>query len=306
MTTATVAGDAPEDVVVPLRHWGRWVAAVIVLTALGLLVAALVTNANVDAATVRSYLFDRLVLHGVLTTLEIAVIAQAVGIALGVVFAVMRQSPNPVLSGVSWLYIWFFRGTPLLVQLVFWANFGALYHHFVLGIPFTHVAAGSVLVNTVLTNYVAGLVGLSLNEGAYMAEIVRAGLLSVDEGQTEAALSLGMTRSMLLRRVVLPQAVRVVIPPTGNEFISMLKNTALLETISVAELFTRVTDIEQRTFQVIPLLIVGSLWYLAMTSVLNVGQYYLERRSARGTSRALPLTPAQRLRARLVSGNPTR
>jgi polar amino acid transport system permease protein len=191
------------------------------------------------------------------------------------------------------------------VQLIFWNNFGAIYQHFVFGVPFTHLHAGSVLVNSVLTSYVAGIVGLSLNEGAYMAEVVRAGLLSVDEGQTEAALSLGMNRGHTLRRIVLPQAIRVVIPPTGNEFISMLKNTALLQAIAVGELFTRVSDVYSRTFQVIPLLVVASLWYLAMTSVLNVGQYYLERRYARGTSRALPLTPIQRVRLAAL-GRPAR
>lgn len=285
--------------VVPLRHYGRYVAAAVTAAALAMLVGALAVNRNVQASVVRDYLFNATILRGVLSTIVIAVISQAIGIVLGVLLAVMRQSPNPVLSGVSWLYIWFFRGTPLLVQLIFWSNFGLFYQHFVLGVPFTSISVASVGVNTLLTRYVAGIVGLSLNEGAYMAEVVRAGLLSVDEGQTEAALSLGMTRGLLLRRVVLPQAVRVIIPPTGNEFISMLKNTALLEVIGAGELFTRTSDIYSRTFQVIPLLIVASLWYLALTTVLNVGQYYLERRFARGSSRALPLTPVQRLRLRL-------
>ncbi len=287
--------DLP-DVVVPLRHYGRWIAASLVLAVLATGLGALAVNRNIEFHVVRHYLFNHLIVEGALATIEIAVVSQVIGIVLGIVLAVMRQSANPVLSGASWLYIWFFRGTPLLVQLIFWANFGALYQHVVFGIPFTHINAGSVLVNTVLTNFVAAIVGLSLNEGAYMAEVVRAGLLSVDEGQTEAALSLGMGRGLTLRRIVLPQAVRVVIPPTGNEFISMLKNPALLEVIAVGELFTRVTNVYSRTFEVLPLLVVASLWYLAMTSVLTVGQYYLERRYARGASRALPPTPWQRLR----------
>jgi len=289
------AAERTEQVV-PLRHYGRYLAATITLAALLTFLAALAVNKNVQISVVASYLFNQTILQGVISTIVISVTAQAIGIALGVGLAVMRQSPNPVLSGVSWLYIWFFRGTPLLVQLIFWSNFGSFYQHFVLGVPFTSLSVASVGVNSVLTTYVAGIIGLSLNEGAYMAEVVRAGLLSVDEGQTEAALSLGMTRGLLLRRVVLPQAVRVIIPPTGNEFISMLKNTALLEVIGAGELFTRAKDIYSTSLAVIPLLIVASLWYLAMTSMLNFGQYYLERRFSRGSMRALPPTPLQRLR----------
>ncbi len=295
------AAERTEQVV-PLRHYGRYLAATITLAALLTFLAALAVNKNVQISVVASYLFNQTILQGVISTIIISVAAQIIGILLGVGLAVMRQSPNPVLSGVSWLYIWFFRGTPLLVQLIFWSNFGSFYQHFVLGVPFTSLSAASVGVNAVLTRYVAGIIGLSLNEGAYMAEVVRAGLLSVDDGQTEAALSLGMTRGLLLRRVVLPQAVRVIIPPTGNEFISMLKNTALLEAIGAGELFTRTSDIYANNLEIIPLLIVASLWYLAMTSVLNFGQYYLERRFARGSMRALPLTPLQRLRLVALPG----
>lgn len=266
------------------------------LTLLGCLIAAFATNANVEVGVIRQYLFSSIILQGVLVTLELAVLSQAIGIALGIVLAVMRQSPNPVLGGVSWLYIWVFRGTPLLVQILFWGFFGSFYAHLAIGIPFTHLIAAQAATNSVLTTFVAAVVALSLNEGAYMAEVVRAGLLSVDEGQTEAALSLGMTRGLLLRRIVLPQAVRVIIPPTGNEFISMLKSTALVEVISGGELLTKAGDIYSRNFKTIPLLLVASLWYLAITSVLTTGQYYLERRYARGSMRALPPTPLQRLR----------
>jgi polar amino acid transport system permease protein len=293
--TAPVTADVPT--VVPVRHWGRWAAAVVVLAALVLLVVGVAGNSAIDLPVVRHYLFNRLILQGVRKTILLAVVAQAVGIVLGIVFAVMRQSTNPVLSGISWLYIWFFRGTPLLIQLVFWANFGFLYSHLVVGIPFTHVHAATFSTNSVLTNSVAAYVGLSTNEGAYMAEVVRGGLISVPEGQTEAALSLGMRRGLLLRRVVLPQAVRVIIPPTGNEFISMIKNTSLVAFISGADLFTKTQDIYDNNLKVIPLLVVASLWYLVITSVLGVGQYYLERRYARGASRALPDTPVQRLTA---------
>lgn len=286
--------------VVPLRHPMRYVAAVVVLALLVCLIAGLAVNKNIEIHVVHHYLFNKLILHGLWLTIIIAIVSQGIGTAIGLIVALMRQSPNFVLQGISWLYIWFFRGVPLLVQLVFWADFGALYQHFVLGIPFTHVHAGSVLVNDVLTNTVAGIVGLSLAEGAFMAEIIRSGLLSVDEGQSEAAMSLGMTRGRMMRRVILPQAIRVMIPPTGNEFISMTKNTSLLVVISAGELFTQVTNIYSRTFQEIPLLVVASLWYLLMTSMLTIGQYYLERRFARGSVRNLPPTPIQRLRRRFA------
>ena len=295
VTGSTPTAEATEEVV-PLRHPWRYVGAVVVVAALVCLIIGLAVNKNVEIDVVGHNLFDGLILHGVWLTIVIAVVSQVIGTVLGLIVALMRQSPNFVLQGISWLYIWFFRGTPLLVQLVFWADFGALYQHFVIGIPFTHVHAGSVLVNHVLTNVVAGVVGLSLAEGAFMAEIIRGGLLSVDEGQSEAAMSLGMTRGRMMRRVILPQAIRVMIPPTGNDFISMLKNTSLLVVISAGELFTQATNIYSRTFQEIPLLIVASLWYLLMTSVLTAGQYYLERHFARGSVRNLPPTPIQRIR----------
>ncbi len=209
----------------------------------------------------------------------------AIGILLGIVAAVMRLSPNPIVSGASWLYIWFFRGTPLLVQVLFWYNIAALFPVISLGIPFgpsfIHEPA-----NSLITPLVAGLLALGLNEGAYMAEIVRAGIISVDEGQTDAAQSLGMSRLQTMRRIVLPQAMRVIIPPTGNETISMLKNTSLLYVAAFTELIYSVTQIYDVNFQTIPLLIVASIWYLVMTSVLYVGQYFIERRFGRGFSRA--------------------
>jgi len=301
---ATVTETRPDaqitEEVVPLRHPMRYVAAAVVLALLGCAVAGLAVNPNIEIGVVGQYLLENQILHGLWLTIVIAVVSQLIGTVIGLIVALMRQSPNFVLQGISWLYIWFFRGVPLLVQLVFWADFGALYQHFVLGIPFTNVHAGSVLVNSVLTNAVAGIVGLALAEGAFMAEIIRSGLLSVDEGQSEAAMSLGMNRGRMMRRVILPQAIRVMIPPTGNEFISMTKNTSLLVVISAGELFTQASNIYSRTFQEIPLLVVASLWYLLMTSVLTIGQYYLERRFARGSVRHIPPTPLQRLRRRFA------
>ncbi len=218
----------PEDIeAVPVRRPGRWIAAFIVLVLAASLVRSVVTNPNFQWHVVGQYLFDGRILHGVVVTLELTVISMALGTALGIILAVMRRSPNPLVSGASWLYIWFFRGTPLLVQLLFWGNIGALYKRIDLGIPFgpSFIHADS---NSLIPIFVAAVLGFALNEAAYMAEVVRAGILAVDEGQTQAAQSLGMSRIQIMRRIVLPQAMRVIIPPTGNETISMLKNTSLV------------------------------------------------------------------------------
>jgi polar amino acid transport system permease protein len=225
----------------------------------------------------------------------------AVGVALGVLLAVMRLSPNPLVSGVSWLYVWFFRATPVLVQLLFWFNIAAIYPRISLGIPFVGVEFVHGSANAVITSFVAALLGLGLNEGAYMAEIVRAGIISVGEGQTEAAKSLGMSRLQIMRRIVLPQAMRVIIPPTGNETISMLKSSALVSVIAFTELLLASENIYAVNYKPIQLLIVASFWYAVMTSILYIGQYYLERHYARGAARELPPTPLERIRRGLLS-----
>jgi polar amino acid transport system permease protein len=209
----------------------------------------------------------------------------------------MRLSPNPLVSGASWAYIWFVRGTPVLVQLLFWSFIAALYPRISLGVPFggPELLGGSA--TAVITPFVAAVLGLGLNEGAYMAEIVRAGILSVDEGQEEAAHALGMTRLQTLRRIVLPQAMRVIIPPTGNETISMLKTTSLVSVIAVTDLLYAVQLIYAQNYRQIPLLIVACCWYLLFTTVLSIGQYYIERHYGRGTRRRQALTPRQRLLA---------
>ena len=291
------APQSPADDItaVPVRHPGRWVVAVIVLVIAVAIGHSMASNPNFGWGHVGHYLFDSTIVHGVLVTIELTIAAQAIGIVLGVVLAVMRLSPNPLVAGGSWLYIWFFRGTPVLVQLLFWYNIGALYKVIALGIPFgpafVHIGA-----NSLVTPFLTVVFALGLNEGAYMSEIVRAGIISVDEGQNEAALSLGMTRLQTMRRIVLPQAMRVIIPPTGNETISMLKTTSLAVVVAGTDLLSSASNIYAANFLTIPLLIVASLWYLAMTSVLYVGQYYVERHFARGASRELPPTPLQRLR----------
>jgi polar amino acid transport system permease protein len=225
------------------------------------------------------------------------VLAMVIGIVLGVILAVMRLSANPLVKSVSWFYIWFFRGTPVLLQILFWGvAISALYPKISIGIPFGGPVIASGNANKLVTLFVAGVLGLGLNEGAYMSEIVRAGIISVDEGQQEAAASLGMTRLQTMRRIVLPQAMRVIIPPTGNETISMLKTSSLVSVIAVTDLTYTVTLIYSQNFKTIPLLLVAAIWYLFFTTLLSIGQYYIERYYARGTSRGLPPTPMEKVR----------
>lgn len=298
------ASPPPEDLrVVQVRHPGRWVAVVVIAVLVAMLAHSLITNPRWEWDYVRGYLTYTAILRGVLVTLELTVLAMAIGVILGIVLAVMRLSPNPVVAGTSWVYTWFFRGTPVLVQLIFWGFIAQLYPRLSIGIPFGPEFAGADS-NKVIGIFTAAVLGLGLNEAAYMAEIVRAGLLSVDEGQSEAASALGMRRMQTMRRVVLPQAMRVIIPPTGNETISMLKTTSLVTIIGVADLLGAAQLIYGSNFKQIPLLVVASLWYLLVTSILSIGQYYLERRFARGSSRGLPPTPLQRVRARLGSRRP--
>jgi polar amino acid transport system permease protein len=290
----------PEDIrAVPVRRPGRWVAAAIVLILAVAIVDSVVTNARFEWHVIGSFLFDARILHGLRVTIELTAIAMAIGIVLGMILAIMRLSPNPLVSGGSWLYVWFFRGTPVLVQLLFWYNIAALYPKISIGIPFgpAFVHANA---NTLITPFTAAILGLGLNEGAYMAEIVRAGIISVDPGQADAAQSLGMTRLQTMRRIVLPQAMRVIIPPTGNETISMLKTTSLVSVIAVGDLLYGSQIIYSVNFKTIPLLIDASAWYLVCTSLLYIGQYYLERYYNRG-SRSQGPTPLQRVRAGVLS-----
>ena len=278
-------GDRPAPIqAIPVRHPGRWVAIAVLAVLAAMLVNSLITNPGFGWATVGQYLFSAPILNGLTNTLILTVLSMVIGIVGGVVVAVMRLSPNPVLSSTSWVFIWVLRGTPLIAQLLFWNYLAALYPNLGLGIPFgpTFVTFD---VNTLITPFLACLLGLGLNEAAYMAEIVRGGLQSVDEGQTEAAGALGLSRIQTLRRIVLPQAMRVIIPPTGNETSAMLKNTSLVVVIGYFELLTSAQRIYSTNFQTIPLLIVAAIWYLVLTSILAVGQYYIERHYGRGTSR---------------------
>lgn len=294
------AQQRPEDIkAVPVRHPLRWVVAAIVAVVAADVIWSMATNSRFEWGVFRDFFFDPRILRGLVKTLELTVLAMAIGILLGIVLAVMRLSPNPMISAGASFYVWIFRGTPVLVQILLWNYVGALYPHITFGVPFGGPDLISVSANTLITPFVAGTLALGLNEGAYMAEIVRAGILSVDEGQTEAAHALGMTRLQTMRRIVLPQAMRVIVPPTGNETISMLKTSSLVSVIAVADLTYAAQLIYAVNYKTIPLLLVISAWYLIFTTILSIGQYYLERRFGRGSSRTQKMTPLQRLRLSL-------
>jgi polar amino acid transport system permease protein len=258
------------------------VSGVVVLVLAAMAVHGLVTNAKFDWSTVRTYLFNDQVLRGVGWTLWLTVASMVIAIVLAVLLAIMRRSENPVMRWVSWVYIWIFRGTPIYTQLVFWGLISVLYPKLSLGVPFgpewLHFTTSDLI-----TASRAAILGLALNEAAYLAEIVRAGLQSVDRGQDEAARALGMKDSAILRRIIIPQAMRVIVPPTGNETISMLKTTSLVLAVPFTKDLTYASSaIASRTFQPIPLLVVAAIWYIAITSVLMVGQHYLEAYYGRG------------------------
>lgn len=276
---------APPPVkAVPARHPGRVLTLAVLAVLLAMLIHTLLTNKNFQWSVVGHYLLSFDILTGLRLTLELTVIAMAIGIALGTVLAVMRLSDNPLILSASAGYIWLFRGTPLLVQIIFWFNLSALYPRLSLGIPFgPEFVHGSA--NSLITPMAAAILALGLNEGAYMAEIIRGGIIAVDTGQFDAARGLGMRRLQMMRLVVLPQAIRIIIPPTGNQVIGMLKYTALVSVIALPELLYSAQLIYSKTFETIPLLIAASIWYLVVTSVLSVGQRYLERHFAHDTKR---------------------
>ncbi|MDQ4214970.1 amino acid ABC transporter permease [Microbacterium capsulatum] len=300
VTTTIFIDEKP----VPVPRPGRWVAVVvlIVLVAWGVYTLGFEKiqrgtqmQTRFGWEIVGQYFLTPNILNGLLVTLELTAAAMVIGIVGGIVLAVMRLSTNPILSSASALYIWLFRGTPVLVQLLLWYNLSYMFPQINLGIPFGPTFV-SLNANTMITPFLAALLGLGLHEAAYMCEIVRAGILSVDEGQEEAAQSLGMSRRKTMLRIILPQAMKVIIPPTGSQTIGMLKMSSLASVITVVELLRSVQLIYASTYDTIPLLIVASLWYLVVTSILTVGQYYVERHYSRGSSRNQPLTPVQRLR----------
>ncbi|GAB2828001.1 amino acid ABC transporter permease [Streptomyces chlorus] len=285
----------PEAIkAIPVRHYGRYVTAVVTLALLGSIVYAF-SQGKINWGAIPDYFFNDRVLSGVGNTLLLTVLAMAIGIVGGIVLAVMRLSRNPVTSAIAWFYIWFFRGTPVLVQLIVWFNLGLVFEYINLG-PFYRDEWSDFM-----TPLLTALLGLGLNEAAYMAEICRAGLLSVDEGQTEASHALGMSHAKTLRRIVVPQAMRVIVPPTGNEVINMLKTTSLVSVVQFSELLRVAQDIGQTSGSPAEMLFLAAAWYLLLTSVFSVGQYYLERYYARGSLRQLPATPWQKVKANMLS-----
>ncbi|WP_214323545.1 amino acid ABC transporter permease [Nonomuraea sediminis] len=282
----TSTGGRPEAIrAVPVRHPGRWVAAAVIVVLSAMLINNLITNQAYNWSEQWKYFLSPPVLNGVRNTIWLTLVAMVGGVGFGIVLALMRMSPNPLMRGAAWLYLWIFRGTPLYTQLLIWGNIGALFPQLSLGIPFGPEFV-TLQTNALYSAAMAAALGLVLNEAAYMAEIIRAGILSVDPGQQEASNALGMTRMQTMRRVVLPQAMRVIVPPTGNEAISMLKNTSLVAAVPYLELTFTAQTIYASTYQVIPMLIMVCIWYLILSSVMMIGQFYLERYYAKGSTTA--------------------
>ncbi|AZS88152.1 amino acid ABC transporter permease [Streptomyces griseoviridis] len=280
MPSDTLAHDPvtapPADVlpIVPQRRRGQWAAAVVVLALLALVVDSVLRNDAFQWDVVAAYFTSDSVLRGLWLTLWLTAVVMVLGFGLGTLLAAFRLSANPVLRAVSWGYVWLFRSIPILVQLLLWFNIGALYP----------VLFGVKTVD-LLGPVTVAIVGLTLHEAAYAAEVVRGGILSVDPGQIEAAQALGLSRWRRWRRIILPQAMRAIVPPAGNMLIGALKGTSIVSVIAVNDLLFSTQLIYHRTYQVIPLLMVATLWYTVVTSVLSVGQYYVEKRYARGTER---------------------
>jgi polar amino acid transport system permease protein len=280
-------GPAAIDAV-PLRHPWRWTAAVVIIVLAALFLYGAATNPAYRWTVYAEYLFNDRIMLGVWNTLQLTVYSMVLAIVLGVILSVMRLSPNPVMKAVSWVYLWIFRGTPIYVQLAFWGLIPTIYASIQLGVPFGP-SFFHLNLQALSIPFILAMLGLALNEAAYMAEIIRAGITSVPEGQAEASTALGMSWGLTMRRTVLPQAMRVIIPPTGNEVISMLKTTSLVTAVPYAfDLYSIATrEIAARTFEPVPLALVAATWYLVVTSILMVGQFYLERYYSRGASRKL-------------------
>jgi polar amino acid transport system permease protein len=269
----------------PLRHPGRIVLGIVVgLLVLGAIISV-ATNKAFQWDVVAEYFFGPQILKGLGLTLWLTAVSTVLSFLLGTLLAVMRMSHNPVFQAISWGYVWLFRSIPLLVQLLFWFNIGYLYPRIVIGVPFGPELFRIDTADLIASSAVA-IIGLTLHESAYAAEIIRGGLLSVDQGQVEAAEALGLPQRRILRRIVLPQAMRVIIPPAGSLLISTLKSTSMVSVIAVTDLLYAAQQIYNQNFLVIPLLVVVTIWYLIVTSILSAGQYFVEKRFARGTSRS--------------------
>ena len=276
--------DIPNKIdALPVRRVAPVVAGVVVALLALMLVQGLVTNPRLEWDVVWKYLFNEHVLDGIGWTLILTVASMLIAVVLSVLLAVMRSSANVVLRGVSWFWIWFFRGTPVYTQLVFWGLFSVLIPRLSIGIPFTSIEFWSIDSQVVVTAAVGAIVGLALNESAYLAEIVRAGLEAVDPGQAEAAAALGMRRGLIMRRIILPQAMRIIVPPVGNETIGMLKTTSLVLAVPFTlDLQFATNAVANRIYKPIPLLLVACIWYLVITTILMIVQSRLEKYFGKG------------------------
>ena len=280
----TIADQVLRLKVIPQRQYGIWIGTVLALVLAGFIIRAFAVNPAFAWDTVFRYMFHAPILRGLGTTLLLTVLIMAAAIVVGTVVAIMRVSPSPILRAFAGIYVWFFRGVPALIQLIFWFNLSLLVREISLTLPYFGTLF-SMRTNDLMTPFLSAVVALSLCEAGYMAEIIRAGIKSVPSGQAEAASALGMPYRMILRRITLPQAMRFVVPPTGNEAINLLKMTSLVTFIAVDDLFYSAQSIYARTFETIPLLIVVAFWYLAVVSVMSVGQHFLERYFGRSDKR---------------------
>ena len=265
--------------IIPARNWGQRAGAALLIAIVALLLFMVGTSRHITWSAIPQYIFDATILDGIRLTILFTVLSMIISIVAGAILAMLRLSANPVLSGFASLYIWFFRGTPLLVQIIFWFNIQ-------LFIPSIDIGSIHVDMNVIVTAFVAALLALSLNEAAYMAEIMRGGLMAVDNGQNEAAKALGYTPFQAMLRIIFPQALRVIIPPIGNQTISMLKTTSLVSVVAAQDLLTRAQNIYARNFLIIELLIVASIWYLVMTTIASAIQFVIEQRLGKSTNQA--------------------
>lgn len=271
-----VREETAELPVVRRKHWGRFASGALAIGISAWLAVAL-SRADIDYKRVPDFLSYPIMLTGLLNTVKLAVVAQVAAIAIGIVIALMRRSANPVARVFAITYIWLFRGLPVLLQILMWYNLALVFDYISIPVPFTDAYVFREQTNLLISAFTAALIGLSLNESAYMAEIVRAGLNSVGKGQTEAARSIGMTPMLALRRVVLPQAMRVIIPPTGNDFINMLKATSMASVIGVTELIHASSNISASNLLVLETLLAAAIWYMVVVTAASVGQHYIER-----------------------------
>lgn len=301
---STTSVETPEPLqderleVVNRPRTGMWIATAVLLLFVASIVHAIATKSTIEWSVIGRYLFASQIIDGVFVTVLLTAVCMAVGVSLGLTAAVMVGSQSPILKTIGSLHVWFFRGVPVLVQIIFWFNLALILPSLSIGLPFVGVTFFEGDANILITPFVAAVLGLGVAESAYMSEIIRSGMLSVDHGQTEAGLSLGMTRARLLRRIVLPQAMRVIIPPTGNEFVGMLKLTSLVAVVSGSELLSQAQNVYTQSYQVVELLIVVSIWYLVLSTILAEAQRRIERRYGRGFARhSAPST-----RSRLLLG----